>query len=158
MPGPTAPSLDPRALIVAAAQHEATFWGTKGPHDPDCHELLKGYWRIALGHWELDCDHLAWCGIFALWCIKQGLDCPKVMWQIGRGFAGRWLTVTTDPQPGDIAYLAQPYQHHAVVTAVDGDRITTVNGNSPGVTVGTAARHHWSAFYSIETLLDGKGA
>jgi hypothetical protein len=154
MPFPSAPTLDPRSLIVAAAEYEAALWGVKGPSDPDCHELLKAYWRAALGQWEPSLDRLAWCGIFALWAIKQGVDCPDVKWALGSGFAARWLTQTSNPAPGDIAYLASPYQHHAVVTAVDDDQITTVNGNQPGIKTATAPRHHWTCYYSIEPLLD----
>jgi hypothetical protein len=55
----------------------------------------------------------AWCGAFALWSLKRaGLACGWE-WRIGLGFLWR-LSLTHEPQMGDIAYFAK-HQHHAVV-------------------------------------------
>ena len=72
----------------------------------------------------------SWCGIFAVWAHKKaGIDLGN--WQMGRGVtAFGTLKQTTTPQPGDIGYIDQPYQHHCIVTKVNGDSIESIDGNS----------------------------
>lgn len=71
-----------------------------------------------------------WCGIFALWSMHRAGYACDVMWDLitGRGFLYR-LPLTTNPQPGDMGYL-HAYQHHAIIEKVEGDKITTIDGNS----------------------------
>lgn len=120
------------------------------------------YWRAVLpANWKGPFPP-HWCGAFALWAIKQGgqntwlWGIPGITSIRGEfGFLYR-LRQTGDPKPGDIAYKNKPYQHHAVVTAVDGDMVVTADGNSGSgkptrVTIGNEhSRTFWSAFYSIE--------
>lgn len=96
----------------------------------------------------------AWCGGFALWCLKQAGLAPNLDWAIGRGFCYR-LRATNAPKPGDVAYIDQPYQHHALVVEVMGDRVHTIDGNQLGSTVKATdrPRSKITAFYSIESLL-----
>ena len=71
-----------------------------------------------------------WCGIFALWALhKAGFACDW-KWDLanGRGFLHK-LPRTSNPQPGDMAYL-HAYNHHAIVEKVDGNMIHTIDGNS----------------------------
>lgn len=103
-----------------------------------------------------------WCGAFCLFALHRaelGLD---VFWH--GGFAARTLRELAPqelPQPGDVAYFAR-YQHHAIVEGVDAGAGTfdSIDGNQgPGI-----LRHAGrklsavAAFYSIEPLIEAKGA
>ncbi len=72
----------------------------------------------------------SWCGIFSVWAHKKaGIDLGN--WQMGKGVtAFGTLKQTTSPQPGDIGYIDQPFQHHCIVTKVNGDTIESIDGNS----------------------------
>jgi len=128
-------------------------------------ENTKGgdkYWRVVLDpRWKGPYPR-HWCGAFALWCLHQALGC-KWIWDVygcygakSSGFLHH-LPRTEDPRVGDIAYKDKPYQHHAVVAALDGDWVITQDGNqgsAPGVCLATRHRKtSWTAFYSIEGLL-----
>lgn len=95
-----------------------------------------------------------WCGAFALWCLHQaglGLD---IGWVVGVGFLEK-LPITSDPQPGDIAYFTNN-QHHAVVTDLLGNnRLGLVNGNGTGgkVSASSIDKSQAAAFYSIAPLV-----
>ena len=95
-----------------------------------------------------------WCGAFALHCLHEAELAKSVKWTFGPphyGFLYR-LHTTTTPEPGDIAYLDKPWQHHAIVTDVEGDTVHTIDGNQgPKAPIKTHAAplHHWTAFYSI---------
>jgi hypothetical protein len=41
-------------------------------------------------------------------------------WKLGSGVSAM-LKPTKDPQPGDIGYVDQPYHHHCIIAAVNGD-------------------------------------
>ncbi len=126
------------------------------------------YWREVLPR-EWQGPHPEhWCGAFTLWDLHKALGCTWT-WQV-RGCYGAtrtgylWRLETTDtPDIGDICYMDQPYQHHAILTAV-GDSaegrpfVISVDGNSgapPGeVDEKWRARKKWTAFYSIQPLVD----
>ena len=94
-----------------------------------------------------------WCGGFALWCLRQA-GLTDWDWVIGKGFLWR-LRRTTDPQPGDIGYVDQPFQHHFVVEQADRHTIGSIDGNQgkPGVQRRSrAAGKH--TYFSIASLLD----
>jgi len=100
--------------------------------------------------------HGDWCGGFALWAIHQGNIALGVHWVIGKGFCYQ-LPTTQDPRPGDIAYIQEPFQHHAIVESVNGDgTVTTIDGNQPGSSVQrrTRGRSAITAFFSIDPLLN----
>lgn len=61
----------------------------------------------------------SWCQIFSEWAVQKGGG----TFQIG----GHQVKV---PQPGDVAYMSKS-QHMAVVVSVEGDLVTTVDGNMP---------------------------
>jgi peptidoglycan hydrolase-like protein with peptidoglycan-binding domain len=94
-----------------------------------------------------------WCGAFALWCLQQA-GLIDWRWEVGKGFLWR-LSRTTDPQPGDIGYLDQPFQHHYVVERADKHTLTSIDGNqgTPGVQRRNRAINGKSAFFSIAALL-----
>lgn len=78
-----------------------------------------------------------WCGAFVHWALDEAGLHPHP-WQIGSGFLYQsGLAPTRDPKPGDVGYIDQPFQHHVVVAAVDGDNVHTVEGNAPGIKLRT---------------------
>jgi hypothetical protein len=117
------------------------------------------FWADAFG--SVPAKHYAWCGVFALFCLRQAVGCTW-LWSVASqksGFLFR-LNRTTDPQPGDVAYFDQPYQHHALVQKVEGDRLYLIQGNYG--TPGHVAESQCSistkkpAFFSIGRLLDSE--
>lgn len=135
---------NPRQKIIDAARSQL------GPQNPD------KYWGLVQPALMGQPHKIAWCGGFALWAIRQAGIANDVMWKIGKGFTEvNHLPRTTEPKPGDIAYFDQPYQHHAIVVAVDSDKLHTIDGNQVGNTVAERTRPFDSAtaFYSIEPLI-----
>jgi hypothetical protein len=60
------------------------------------------------------------------------------------------LPQTRNPKPGDLGYIDQPFQHYAIVEFVDGNTITTIDGNSMGsVQRRVRQRSQFTAFFSI---------
>lgn len=101
----------------------------------------------------------SWCGIFVLWCYRQaGLISWR--WKDGYGFIYRigFEYETKSPKPGDVGYVAQPYQHHFLVKRVNGDTVECIDGNS-GPTPGVVKERTRSLgdtsvrYFSIETLI-----
>jgi len=116
----------------------------------------SAYWRECIG--QVPKKAYAWCGIFALYCLRKTGLC-NWSWAIApdkSGFLFR-LPRTTDPQPGDVAYFDQPYQHHALVQSVDGDTLYLIQGNygTPGhVAESTCSiKLKKPAFFSIDKLV-----
>jgi len=123
--------------------------GELGRQDP------QKYWEDVIPGAEGTIFHGDWCGGFSLWVLHQAGIGRDVNWQIGKGYLFN-LSTTSDPQPGDIAYMNLPYQHHAVVVESDGSNITTVDGNQPGSMVKLRTRpvSAWTAFYSVQPWID----
>ncbi len=71
-----------------------------------------------------------WCGIFSVYVIKKaGIDVGN--WKIGTGVSQfNSLQQTDMPQKGDIGYIHEPYRHHCIIKEVNGDSITSIDGNS----------------------------
>lgn len=138
-----------RAAVVEFAAAEI------GPDTPD--KRVK-YWADALGRpvTYAEISHPAWCGIFALWCLHQaGLDTDE-HWQIGKGFLlqnPHPMHLTTDPQPGDIGYIAAPFQHHFIVESVDATNVHSIDGNQPDIRRQSRPLGSHIVFYSIAGLL-----
>lgn len=138
-----------RAAVVAAAAGEI---------GPDTPEKRVKYWADALGRpvTYAEISHPAWCGIFALWCLHQaGLDTDE-HWQIGKGFllqSPHPMHLTTSPQPGDVGYIASPFQHHFIVESVDDTRVHSIDGNQPDIRRQSRALSPHIVFYSIASLL-----
>ena len=98
-------------------------------------------------------SRVSWCGIFALWCLHQCGIGHNMKWIYGKGFAYR-LPITSDPQPGDIAYIDKPVQHHAVVEKIVGNLVYTIDGNiGDKVVEKERQRGEFTCFFSIEPLL-----
>lgn len=129
--------------------------GELGEPTPD---KLAKYWKSVglVGGLEGGHPHLSWCGIFALYCLHgAGLALDK-NWKIGAGFILQQphpLPVTHSPQPGDIGYVASPFQHHFIVETVDGPLVHSIDGNQPDIRRKTRAISAAITFYSIEPLL-----
>lgn len=138
------------------------------------------YWRDVLPQsWsdaqvKLYAKTKEWCGGFVLWCLHGAGLGAAVHWLDGIGFLGpAKLPRTESPEPGDVAFFPQPFQHHAVVVSWEriADfvpvgkkeglarwRLITIDGNQPDVRERTreivpALRPNEVAFYSIEPLL-----
>jgi peptidoglycan hydrolase-like protein with peptidoglycan-binding domain len=117
-----------------------------------------------------------WCGGFALWCLRAAGLAQSTRWLDGIGFLGpAKLPRTASPEPGDVAFFPQPFQHHAVVVSWEriADlvkapgkpdkaharwRLVTIDGNQPDVRERTreivpSLRPGEVAFYSIEPML-----
>ncbi len=169
-----------RQAVVFAARFE---WGTQRFRLPDGRELdsptltednwkgwtpiqnaarVREYWADVMPPGTLPRDYpKEWCGAFCLFSLHRaelGLD---VFWH--GGFAARCLRQLAPselPQPGDVAYFTK-YQHHAIVEAADAGAGTfdSIDGNQPAI-VRHAGRKlsAAAAFYSIEPLIEAKGA
>jgi hypothetical protein len=115
------------------------------------------YWRDVLGQEWRGPYPQHWCGAFALWCLHQVGLALSVRWLVGKGFCEvQRLPKTTTPLPGDVAYLDKPFQHHAVVKAVEGEFVVTIDGNQGGPTPVQEKRRKRSAItcvYSIAPFL-----
>lgn len=136
---------DARARVVSLAQGEI------GIQDPD------KYWHLVcpalMGH----AHDVAWCGGFALWCLRTA-GLVDWSWKIGSGFLEvKGLPRVSLPEPGDIGYLAKNAHHFVVVDCHDGV-VDSVDGNhipAPREGVGVATRpiRDVTAFYSIRNLV-----
>jgi hypothetical protein len=102
-----------------------------------------------------------WCGVFALWALHQAGLALDRQWIDGKGFiltGVHPLPATKNPQPGDLIYIDQPFQHQGIVERVDGDRVHTIDGNTRNtVAEHDRARSDITAFFSIEPLLAEAG-
>lgn len=156
-----APSMT-RELIVFAASCELEDMALI-VQQPNAAELVEQrvrvYWADVL-HQALNAPHpKEWCGALALWCLHQGGVGLELRWLFGPPHFGfLWnLETTKTPEPGDIAYLDKPYQHHAIVVTVEGDIVHTIDGNQGAaepIKTHEAPLTHWTAFYSIAKLLE----
>ncbi len=98
----------------------------------------------------------SWCGVFALWCLRQAGLTDK-MWVDGKGFASGYLPITNNPEPGDLAYFAKN-QHYAIVKGVTNGRVYLINGNAmlapkEGVVANDRAFSEVTFFFSIRNLV-----
>lgn len=138
-----------------------------------CRDVLPPSWSDAMVRQYAKAKE--WCGIFALWCLRRAGLAASVHWLDGIGFLGpAKLPRTLSPEPGDIAYFAAPFQHHAVVVSweriADKERregasttwlprwrLVTIDGNQPDVKERVReivpAEKPGPLFYSIEPLL-----
>ena len=117
------------------------------------------YWREVLGHGPPFPPQ--WCGAFTLWTLHTVLGCDW-HWEVGKGYLYS-LRPTNSPDLGDICYMDKPYQHHAILTAVgaaqDGTPYVISQDGNSGPSPGVVEEHwrsrsKWTAFYSIQPLID----
>lgn len=101
-----------------------------------------------------------WCGVFALFCLHQAGLALDQGWIVGRGFvAALKLPRVKDPQPGDVCYDDQPYQHYSIVESYDPvtKELVTIDGNQGApypIKCRTRQRPKDYVFFSIQPLLD----
>lgn len=120
------------------------------------------YWAESLQRME-SVPKRDWCGAFVLWGLRKYFGVTWV-WVAGKAFfydaQGRLrLPQVREPQPGDIGYADNGYNHIGVVESVNSDgTITSVDGNSwmGQVKRNVRPRSFWAAFYSIDPLLNGE--
>ncbi|MEW6708638.1 MAG: hypothetical protein AB1403_02355 [Candidatus Riflebacteria bacterium] len=71
----------------------------------------------------------SWCGIFDVWAwMKAGLPVHWNTRVVGCKYRGDKAAAG----PGDIVILklsVNPYNHHAIIKSIDGDRMVTIDGN-----------------------------
>jgi hypothetical protein len=142
-----------RAKVIELASYEI---------GPDTQEKRVRYWSDALGRpmTYAEIEKPAWCGIFALYCLHQaGLDTDE-HWKIGAGFLlqnPHPMHLTTEPQAGDIGYIASPFQHHFIVESTDNLRVHSIDGNQPDIRRQSRVMSAKIAYYSIASLLAAAG-
>ena len=59
----------------------------------------------------------------------SGAALPDGTRQQFEGSLGNMSKITPTPKPGDVGYF-EKNQHHCIISAVEGDRIETIDGNS----------------------------
>lgn len=155
-----APSMKRELVIWAASCQLEDFSLMVQNHDAaGVAALISRYWADVL-HQAATAPHpKEWCGAFALWCLHQAGIGLELRWVFGPPHFGFLynLPTTKAPKPGDIAYLDKPWQHHAIVVETVGDVVHTIDGNQGAanpVSTHEAPLTHWTAFYSIESLLE----
>lgn len=159
--------IDPRRIVVVQAalgelERVRELAGDDKGTAAFINHRVPEYWADVLRQSASAPHPPHWCGAFALWCLHQA----------GLGLGQRWMFGPPDygflyrlhkldphalPEPGDVAYLNEPYQHHAVVQCVEGDLVHTIDGNqgvhSP-ILAHTHPLRHWTCFYSIDPWLE----
>lgn len=146
---PERPAGPSRFEVVRLALQEV---GKPGP------ERIREYHSNALGKPHAGRE-LEWCGLFCLAMLHDAGIAKKVLWRIGGGFCEEQrLERVKLPEPGDIAYYAAPFHHHALVHSVDTDAGTfsSVDGNQAADTVVLRTKIPLTkptCFYSIARLL-----
>ncbi len=127
---------------------------------------LPEYWTSALGK-PSPAFKKAWCGIFVLRCLHEAGLALGTHWVFGMGFLTtpdrkHFLPKTTAPEPGDIGYKDQPYQHHFIVESVEGGRVHSIDGNSGSKSTVNRCTHGLGpgsgcVYYTIAPLLLAQG-
>lgn len=98
-----------------------------------------------------------WCGIFALWAMRQAGLGKGVQWKTGLGFVEpQKFPRVSMPKAGDLAYYDQPYQHQALVAGVRDERVDLINGNGKGgvVSLSSPLLSKATAYYSLQKWID----
>ncbi len=77
-----------------------------------------------------------WCGYFVLRSLQKAGLAKGVRWVQGNGFISPLnLPTTSNPQPGDIVFIPQPFGHQAVVVSYEPTTgmVTSIDGNQPDI-------------------------
>jgi hypothetical protein len=89
-------------------------------------------------------DGEPWCASFVSWCMDQafGGDSAKGKKALRGGYSAAVSTLwdqfknagamTMSPQPGDVVIYKNGTSHTGLVESVDGDNVTTIEGNTSG--------------------------
>lgn len=113
------------------------------------------FWTSALDK-PSGAQRLAWCGIFTLYCLHEAGLVRDTHWIYGRGYLSGLLPRTLAPRVGDIGYRDQPFQHHFIIEAVEGDMVHSIDGNSGAHSTVNRCTHpigHGCVYYSIAKLV-----
>lgn len=146
---------DKRRAIVARARTEVGSQRAGG-------ERVYQYWREVLPRAQTNAQvrqyakTKAWCGGFALWCLRAEGIALAFDWLDGRGFVGpAGLRTTRTPEPGDIGYLHVPWQHYCVVELYEpaAQRLVSIDGNQPDCRRYDRKAPAGMVYYSIAPLL-----
>jgi hypothetical protein len=163
------PNASTRSNIVSTAQGFIGTVHAKKPGEADetgkhvrtgWETLLQIFQTAAPGIWHDDVIKYytgyeegylpSWCGIFATYCLITG-GASVGTWQMGVGITGvGGMQQTHDPKPGDVGYL-DAHQHHCIIESVDGDTITSIDGNSgtDSEIIGhTRSKHEFAGFFT----------
>ena len=140
-----------RRSVAEAALDEYRQW-VICESDFDREAMVSSYWT--------DCgvmrvsDGAAWCGVFALWCLKQAGLADGVKWKIGLGFiAPLRLQLTMAPDIGDVIYYDR-LQHHAIIDTIGDDEVWAINGNAPGILRARVKIDSRPHYFSITPLIE----
>lgn len=107
-----------RAGVIALARAEISTAAVKGSRE------VRQYWRDVgacvgakpYNDFQLHqaADSKEWCGVFALWVLREAglIDIP---WRQGVGFARGRLPVIAKPEPADLFIGPAPMWHHGIV-------------------------------------------
>lgn len=111
----------------------------------------RDYWKYIKTTAPWANARVEWCGCFLLWCYHQAGLFESWQFEMSKGFLYR-LPLTTNPLPGDAAYYHKN-NHHALVIDVNGESISTIDGNdgpSPGeVMHNCRQKNEVAGFYRI---------
>lgn len=147
-----------RAAVVLCAQRELElvlagyFTSTR----------VDEYWADVM-HQSAKAPHPPqWCGALALCCLHGALLGTELTWRFATATDKRsgflWaLKRTEHPEPGDVGYIDQPFQHHFIVERVAGETVECIDGNQGGDEpirrVERKLGAHGVAYFSIAGLL-----
>ena len=127
-------------------------------------EAIREWERYPKGRPDLYADEVGgargaeWCGYFVLRSLQRAGLAKGVRWIQSKGFIDPLnLPITRSPLPGDVAYVAEPFQHEAVVVSYDPitGMLTTMDGNQPAIKPKVRfVQNGGIMFYSIQPLVD----
>jgi hypothetical protein len=157
IPVPGTPTTDEDvAARLRVIEYASSQIGTTDP---------RPYWLDAYGFIPSPLGNYAWCGVFALWALRQARLTSR-RWVAGLGFIYvdangkasktpwlRQLAPSEVPAMGDIAYYDQPFQHYALVEEVSGDRVHVIAGNTPNVSRSQPLLSKATSYFSIASIL-----
>jgi hypothetical protein len=121
---PPAPVSGGRARVVEIALSQLGPGRSPAHHDPQ--EYIRTAAPIYIGQPP---NAKAWCGIFALWCLREAGLTTKV-WKDGVGFALGYLPIVQLPEPGDVMYFGGRLSHYAIVERCSDGHVWTIEGNT----------------------------
>lgn len=119
------------------------------------------YWKEALPVGTKPPYPKHWCAAFALAMLQRaGLTDKRAKLMPGGWYSFVYfLKPDATPEPGDVGYLDEPFQHHFIVESVGSKTYSSIDGNQG--TPGVQRRHRalkttGVAFFSITPLLAGE--
>ncbi|PKL47754.1 MAG: hypothetical protein CVV42_12085 [Candidatus Riflebacteria bacterium HGW-Riflebacteria-2] len=101
-----------------------------------------------------------WCGIFGTWAWqKAGLP---VYWNT-RLIGCKYRGDVANMGPGDMVIIKKEfnkYNHHCIIKSIDGDDLTTIDGNQGADSIKIQNRkvHHIAIYYSVAEAMGAKPA